>query len=249
MSSGVLLVITIILVALVFLLLLALLLGFRRGRRPPPPTPPTPVPTPPTPVPTPPTPVPTPPGPTPPTPPGPTPPTPPSPTPTPGSAPKIPDVLDGVALGGVLIPRLTGTPADGAKARATGATPRMVVWVDGGDEVLAHLDSVRTQIASQVILVSIDLETDQTGRATLVVPFAIGRDDTAGLVAVTDEFPRGNGLLAARWGAAVQAAAWSALLALASDHASERGLAPRGLAITDGRLRLVAGQALSASQL
>jgi hypothetical protein len=170
----------------------------------------------------------------------------PSPGPGPQPQPSIPDTLDPGALTKILIPRLAGTPADGSAALPTGTTaPARVIWVDSGDEVLVHLDSMTTQIVGQTVLISVDLETDQTGRTPLIVPFAVSSDDTAGLIAATDEFPRGNGLLAARWGRAVQAAAWSALLSLASDHATERGQAPRGLAIANGHLQLVAGPPLA----
>jgi hypothetical protein len=163
-----------------------------------------------------------------------------------GTQPGIPDRLDGPAIAGYLTARLAGTPADGsAPSGVAGATPGKVVWVDGGDEVLVHLDSTSTQIIGQTVLVSIDLESDQTGRTPLIVAFSLPPSEEAGLVAATDEYPRGNGLLASRWGPAVQAAAWSAMLTLASDHASERGLAARGLAVTGGQLHLVAGQPLT----
>lgn len=157
--------------------------------------------------------------------------------------PAIPDQLDGSAIAGYLAARLAGTSADGSPAPST--KPAKVVWVDGGDEVLVNLDSTSTMITGQMVLVSIDLESDQTGRTPLVVAFALPPSEEAGLVAATDEYPRGNGLLASRWGPVVQAAAWSAMLTLASDHASERGLAPLGLAVTGGQLHLIAGQALS----
>jgi hypothetical protein len=162
-----------------------------------------------------------------------------------GSQPQIPDQLDGSAIAGYLIPRLAGTPADGSAS--TDAVPAKVVWVDGGDEVLVHLDSMSTMITGQTVMVSLDLEADQTGRTPLVVAFALPSSEEAGLVAATDEYPRGNGLLASRWGPVVQAAAWSAMLSLASDHASQRGLAPRGLALGGGQLHLVAGQPLTMS--
>jgi hypothetical protein len=160
-----------------------------------------------------------------------------------GPQPVIPDHLDGSAIAGYLSARLAGTPADGSPA--PGPAPAKVVWVDGGDEVLVHLDSTSTMIAGQTVLVSIDLESDQTGRTPLIVAFALPPSKEAGLVVATDEYPRGNGLLASRWGRAVQAAAWSAMLTLAADHASERGLAPLGLAVTSGQLHLIAGHPLS----
>jgi hypothetical protein len=156
--------------------------------------------------------------------------------------PAIPDQIAGSAIANFLKIRLAGTPADGSTY--VGNPPTSVVWVNNGDEVLVHLTSITTQVVGQNILVSIDLETDQTGRTPLVVVFALGTDDKAGLVVATDEFPRGNEMLATRWGAAVQTAAWSAMLSLANDHASERGLTPRGLAANNGQLQLIAGQTL-----
>ena len=154
----------------------------------------------------------------------------------------IPNTLNGTEIGPLLAPRLAGVAADGS-GTVPGAASQ-VVWVDRGDEVLVHLDSVATQISGQTVLVSIDLECDQTGRTPLIVAFALGDSDTAGLIVATDEYPRGNGLLASRWGTAVQAAAWSALLSLASDHASERSLEPLGLAVSGGQLHLHAGAPL-----
>src|SRR5690348_16761582 len=84
----------------------------------------------------------------------------------------VPDSIAGAAIGRLLLPRLAGTAISPAPLPAS--PPERVVWVDGGDEVLVHLDSVMTQIVGAAVLVSIDLETDQTGRTPLVVAFAIG---------------------------------------------------------------------------
>ena len=65
---------------------------------------------------------------------------------------------------------------------------------------------------------------------------------------MTDEYPRGEGSLAARWGEAVQAALWSTLLGLAQDHASERGKAPSGISAATGVLTLHAGDAIFAAK-
>jgi hypothetical protein len=158
--------------------------------------------------------------------------------------PKIPDQLDEKTLTGHLTMRLAGSPADGS--RSPSQTPGKVIWIENGDEVLVHLDSMQTVILDGVILVSVDLESDQTGRTTMVVSFAVGKaDDPAGLIAVTDEFPRGNGVLASRWGRALQAAAWSSLLALATDHAAERSAAPLGVSAIKGTLSLTAGAGLT----
>ncbi len=170
---------------------------------------------------------------------------PPPPPPPTGPPTTIPDNLDPVALGQALGTRLAGTPANGAVL--PGAIGNQVVWVDGGDEVLVHLDSIQTNILDRMVLISIDLESDQTGRTPLIASFALGdASDPAGLIAVTDEFPRGDGALAARWGEAVQAALWSTLLLLAQEHALERGKSPTGISAAAGTLTLHAGQPIGA---
>jgi hypothetical protein len=160
-------------------------------------------------------------------------------------SPAIPDAIDERTLGVLLGTRLAGTTAaDGSGA--TSSAPQKVIWVEQGDEVLVHLDSIAVRIMDGIVLVSVDLETDQTGRTPLVVSFSVGSgNDPAGLVAVTEDFPRGNGLLASRWGRALQAAAWASLLGIATDHATERSSAPLGIAAVAGTLSLKAGAPLT----
>lgn len=146
--------------------------------------------------------------------------------------------------------RLAGRPADGSRSNApgpAGSPANVVVWIDAGDEVLVHLDSVAVRIVGQTLLVSVDLDTDQTGRTPLIVSLALGAGkDAAGLVAVTDELPHGNGLLAARWGPHLQAAVWASILGMAQDFSAQLGGVPRGLTIANGVLNLEAGLPLQA---
>ena len=167
------------------------------------------------------------------------------PEPSGGPAPRIPDTFSPAALSVAIGARLSGPSADGAVlAEAVG---NQVVWVDSGDEVLVHLDSIQARILDRLVLISIELESDQTGRTPLIVTFALGSaTDPAGLVAITDEYPRGDGRLAARWGEAVQAALWSTLLSLAQEHAAERGKAPSGISAMAGILTLHAGKPIGA---
>jgi hypothetical protein len=155
------------------------------------------------------------------------------------------DRLGEVDLAADIGRRLTGTPADGSRVSPTAASPVKVVWADAGDEVLVHLDSTRTRIGDRMLHVSVDLECDQTGRSPLICAFALGNaEDPLGLLAVTDELPRGHGLLASRWGEIFQNAIWGALLGLVGDYAAERKLAPIGISASPEGLSLHAGEAL-----
>lgn len=155
----------------------------------------------------------------------------------PSSNPTIPNQFNETSLGAAIATRLAGG------STASGAAPpqaaqKAVIWVDRGDEVLVHLDSVRVKIADRLLLISVDLEADQTGRTPLVAAFALGNDeDPAGLVAVTDDLPRGNGLLASRWGKIFQEALWASVLSIASDHADERRGAPLTISAKAGALQ------------
>ena len=165
-----------------------------------------------------------------------------------GGAQKFPpQQLDPQTISTQLGVRLAGRPADGSQSTANGS-PKQVVWIDGGDEVLVHLDSVNVRILPNALLVSVDLETDQTGRTPLIVSLALSTGDAAGLVAVTNELPQGNGLLAARWGPNLQAAVWASLLGLAQDLSAAQNGAPRALNLAGGKLTLQAGTPLQAPQ-
>ena len=153
----------------------------------------------------------------------------------------VPDRLGEGALAAQLQMRLRGVPADGADASI--AEARRVVWVDAGDEVLVHLDSIQVRLLNRAIVVSVDLETDQTGRAPLICSFALGSQrDKAGLIATTDELPHGNAQLAARWGRVLQSALWGSLLALAREHAAERGEDAHAIHVMPGNLQLKAAR-------
>jgi hypothetical protein len=82
------------------------------------------------------------------------------------SALRIPDRFDPSSLARELCLRIAGTSADGSIPGESAS--RAVIWVDAGSEVVAHLESVQTRLLNRALLVSIDLETDQTGRSPLI---------------------------------------------------------------------------------
>jgi hypothetical protein len=128
--------------------------------------------------------------------------------------------------------------------------PAAIVWTDAGDDICLYLDSLRVVLRSGLIVVAIDLECDQTGREALVMPFSVAASrDQAGLLAVTESLPRGNGLLVGRWGRLVQDAVWSALLRIVQEYASRLNKLPFGLAAEHGVLALHVANPTEASLL
>ena len=128
---------------------------------------------------------------------------------------------------------------------AVSSTAEAIVWQDRGDEVIVHLSALQVRLVPPAAFAAVDMESDQTGRHTLIVRFVFGdAQDPAGLFAATDEVVRGNSFLAARWGPIFRDLIWSALTRLSSDHAAERGLAPLSLAVDSAGLQLAASQSI-----
>ena len=145
---------------------------------------------------------------------------------------RIPDKVTPQALESLLTERIAGTfsSIDEPRDRPSG---RAVVWVDHGDEVIVHLDSLKTKVVSSVLLVALDLETDQTGRQTLVVTLAPGQNPDDELTLVTEQLPRGHAELAMRWGHILQDALFAAFEDMALTHAEERQAVAKAL-VVDG---------------
>lgn len=128
--------------------------------------------------------------------------------------------------------------AIGARYAAPGQpAPAQVIWRDGDSEVLVHLDKTETVMFPGLMLVALTLEADETGPGQLAVPFAVGSTDSpAGLVAVTEARPRGPERLTDRWGQAVTAAAWLALLDVAHGMALQSGTDTAGARLIPGAI-------------
>ena len=104
------------------------------------------------------------------------------------------------------------------------ATTQRVVWRDGDSEVIVHLDRTRTATLDGLVLVGVTVECDESGVQEVTVPFAVGSEGmTAGMLGVTESEPRGHPLLVKRWGEAIVAMAWRALLDVGQTLAAEAG--------------------------
>jgi hypothetical protein len=115
--------------------------------------------------------------------------------------------------------------------------PASVVWREADAEVIVHLARTRVRAGDGLVLVALTLECDQTGVAEVVVPFAVGTDERpAGLVAASEARPRGPAVLVDRWGEAIVATAWRALVDAATSVARERGSDLDGAPLRAGAL-------------
>ena len=112
---------------------------------------------------------------------------------------------------------------------ATAITPRggaaAFVWTDGDDEVIVHSGKTRVATSDGVVAVALTLECLETdGPAEVVVPFGCGsKHNLAGMITATETRPRGPAILVDRWGEAIIATAWQALLEVADGVASGAG--------------------------
>jgi hypothetical protein len=153
------------------------------------------------------------------------------------------------SLAAALARHLAGAPAavgPDVPGRDGDAAPARVVWVDEGDEALVHLDATAVRLVDAAVLVQVELETDQTGRAPLVVALAVGGGDDMDLLATTEARARGPEALVSRWGRISQDAVWASLLAMADERTPERGLAAVGIGVMDGTLAIAYGAPLRA---
>jgi hypothetical protein len=120
---------------------------------------------------------------------------------------------------------------------------RSVVWRDADAEVVVHLDRTRVRARDGLVLIGLTLESDQTGVAEVVVPFAVGTDErAAGMVAATERKPRGPDVLVTRWGDAIIATAWLAFVETAASIARLRGSDLEGEPLRPGAFSARSGQ-------
>lgn len=136
-------------------------------------------------------------------------------------------------------------------ARSLSVMGERVVWVDAGDEIVVDVTATRVVIRPGLVLIGLSLASDDHEPSIVSVPFAVGTpEDITGLHAVTMRVPEGPTDLVARWGNAVIAAAWGALVdvveALAAAVGEDEAGDPLAAAalVCDGRTFGVVPQAV-----
>lgn len=149
--------------------------------------------------------------------------------------------LDERTLAAALRSALAGSPAyEERDANVTSAAaPLRVIWTHDGDEVLVELGGLAVRLGGGAVDVTVDLESDETGRHALSVALVLGDDPRPTQVrAGIEGGVRGDPQLAARWGAVLERAVWSALLSVVDARASAAGGIAAGASVRDGRLRV-----------
>ncbi|MEJ2631493.1 MAG: hypothetical protein P8011_01170 [Acidihalobacter sp.] len=120
-----------------------------------------------------------------------------------------------------------------------------VVWDDGVNQIIVHVDRIKAAVTKGQIRIDIPVVADRL-KAVMQVPFAVGSEDRlAGLVAATVLRPAGNAVVAHVWGDALIALAYGALMdavvsmagASGRDVENER-LVPRALIAQRGQLTI-----------
>ena len=123
------------------------------------------------------------------------------------------------------------------EALARGHAAEVVIWHDADCEIALRPGRTRVAAADGVVAVSLEVETEQTGAVEVVVPFAVGSaQQPAGMIATTERRPRGPAIVVERWGEALVAAAWEALLDIAAVAAEGAGTDLDGTPLRAGAL-------------
>jgi hypothetical protein len=105
----------------------------------------------------------------------------------------------------------------------------VVVWVEGDSELAVEIGSVKIATNTGRVDLSLPVRCDQTGRADVVVTFAVGWPGRpAGVYASTLRRPFGPTLVIDTWGGALVAFAWQILLTLVTQVAGAVGKDTRG---------------------
>jgi hypothetical protein len=139
--------------------------------------------------------------------------------------------------------------AGGRPASAENQLPATALWQDGPAALLVEVGAIAAQLGDGLVSVAIPVRCDQLlrGREVVTVDLVLGTPERpTGMLAATTE-PRGSRLIVERWGEALTALAWQALLDTAGGVAGAAGvdedgavLVPTALTASANGLALIA---------
>ena len=168
---------------------------------------------------------------------------------TPG-APGRPVPVDGPAVAGIVVTALrqaAGADMTGRQPPTDEALPRVVVWVDGVSSLAVELAAVHTETADGLITFTVPVRCDPRQRGAVRVAFTVGTPARpTGLLVATPRRPGGPDVIVDRWGEALVAVCWRALLDASAGVAAAAGTDPDGtplivaaLTATDAGLQIL----------
>jgi hypothetical protein len=136
-------------------------------------------------------------------------------------------------------PRLHAAAIAAGLQRRLGDGDPVVLWEEGGSRVLVHVRDLRVNVRERGLVVTVPLETLETGRRQVTVALALAHgNETPDAVVMTDDLPAGDRRLVEHWGRTVQEAVFAALVELLHEAARDADARPRGFRVRDGRLEL-----------
>jgi hypothetical protein len=104
-----------------------------------------------------------------------------------------------------------------------------VVWVNGDSELAVNFAGLNLQLADGIIRLLIPVRSDQTGRGTVEIVFAVGSINApAGLYASIYRRPNGPELIVSAWSDALVAFGWQCVLSMICGIAGATGKDSRG---------------------
>ncbi|RZS86839.1 hypothetical protein EV189_2255 [Motilibacter rhizosphaerae] len=146
---------------------------------------------------------------------------------TPGPIPVPPDGVQSV-----LVTALRQNAAGGTVTTGD-ALPQLLLWTSGPDRLLLDLTGVRVEVGEGQLLVHLLVICDQLtdpaggqggGEQVVTVRFVLGSPKRpAGLLAATPRLPEGPPVVVERWGEALTAYAWQAVLDASAGLAAATG--------------------------
>lgn len=120
------------------------------------------------------------------------------------------------------------------------------VWSDGTSELLVRASKITLAAADGIIVVTIPVECEETGKQDIAAVFATGSaENPAGLIFAAGDVPEGPAEIVEIWGEHLLALAWTSLLraltALAAQAGADldgAGLIPSAMAASRNGIRL-----------
>lgn len=129
-----------------------------------------------------------------------------------------------VALNPDELQRLVSVAAASAAGVPAGTRSDTVVWSLGGSELIVIVAKVQVRVDRGIVVVAIPVSCDQIRGAAIEVGFAVGDDSRpAGMLAVTEDRPRGPAAIVDIWGDALTGFAWQIMLSVTTGLANATG--------------------------